>query len=90
VAVVGSRAATSYGLELAGDLGRDLATMGQTVISGAAYGIDQAAHRGALVAGGSTIAVLPGGAVAPTQPHMPSSSTPSRNGAWSSPRARPA
>jgi len=62
VAVVGSRAATSYGQEMASDLGRDLASMGQTIISGAAYGIDQAAHRGALVAGGSTIAVLPCGA----------------------------
>ena len=62
VAVVGSRAATSYGLELASDLGRDLASMGQTVISGAAYGIDQAAHRGAVVAGGSTIALIPCGA----------------------------
>lgn len=62
VAVVGSRAATSYGLEVASDLGRDLASMGQTVISGAAYGIDQAALRGALLAGGTTIAVLPCGA----------------------------
>jgi DNA processing protein len=62
VAVVGSRAATSYGLELASGLGRDLASMGQTIISGAAYGIDQAAHRGALVGGGPTIAVLPCGA----------------------------
>jgi len=62
VAVVGSRAATSYGQELASDLGRDLASMGQTIISGASYGIDQAGHRGALVGGGSTIAVLPCGA----------------------------
>lgn len=62
VAVVGSRAATSYGLELASDLGRDLASMGKAVASGAGYGIDQAALRGALVAGGTAIAVLPCGA----------------------------
>ncbi|GGD10684.1 DNA-processing protein DprA [Nocardioides daphniae] len=61
VAVVGSRAATSYGTEQATELSRDLARMGHTVISGAAYGVDQAAHRGALLAGGPTIAVLPGG-----------------------------
>lgn len=61
VAVVGSRAATSYGTEQATELGRDLATMGHTVISGAAFGVDQAAHRGALLAGGPTIAVMPGG-----------------------------
>lgn len=62
VAVAGSRAATSYGLEVASDLGRDLASMGKAVISGAAYGIDQAALRGALLAGGTGIAVLSCGA----------------------------
>lgn len=61
VAVVGSRAATNYGTEQATELSRDLATMGHTVISGAAFGVDQAAHRGALLAGGPTIAVMPGG-----------------------------
>ncbi|KRF05405.1 DNA protecting protein DprA [Nocardioides sp. Soil777] len=61
VAVVGSRAATNYGTEQATELSRDLATMGHSVISGLAYGVDQAAHRGALIAGGPTVAVLPGG-----------------------------
>lgn len=65
VAVVGSRAATSYGTEQATELSRDLAAMGHTVVSGLAYGIDQAAHRGALLAGGPTIAVLPRGADRP-------------------------
>lgn len=61
VAVVGSRAATSYGTHRASELSWDLATMGHTVVSGLAYGVDQAAHRGALLAGGPTIAVMPCG-----------------------------
>lgn len=61
VAVVGSRAATNYGTEQATELSRDLARMSHTVVSGAAFGVDQAAHRGALLAGGPTIAVMPGG-----------------------------
>jgi DNA processing protein len=48
VAVVGSRAATPYGLRIATELGADLAASGMTVVSGAAFGIDAAAHRGAL------------------------------------------
>lgn len=58
VAVVGSRAATSYGVEQARSLGTDLAVEGMTIVSGAGFGIDQAAHRGALAAGGTTVAVL--------------------------------
>lgn len=58
VAVVGSRSATSYGAEVAGALGADLAVAGQAVVSGAAFGIDQAAHRGALAVRGVTVAVL--------------------------------
>ncbi len=61
VAVVGSRAATDYGLYVAGELGAGLADRGLRVVSGAAYGIDGAAHRGALAAGGVTVAVLAGG-----------------------------
>jgi DNA processing protein len=58
VAVVGARAATLTGLEVARDLGRELAATGVLVISGLARGIDAAAHRGALEAGGPTLAVL--------------------------------
>ncbi|MEP6813917.1 MAG: DNA-processing protein DprA [Marmoricola sp.] len=58
VAVVGSRSATSYGADAAGEIGATLGQAGHTVISGAAYGIDQAAHRGALAVRGPTIAVL--------------------------------
>lgn len=65
VAVVGSRAATDYGTHQATELSRDLAAMGHTVVSGLAYGVDQAAHRGALLAGGPTIAVMPCGADRP-------------------------
>lgn len=58
VAIVGSRSATSYGDKVAGDMGADLARASYTVVSGAAFGIDQAAHRGALATDGMTIAVL--------------------------------
>lgn len=62
VAVVGTRRASSYGLQVAGALGRGLAAAGLTVLSGMAHGIDSAAHLGALESGGPTIAVLAGGA----------------------------
>jgi len=58
VAVVGARAATGYGTHLAGELGAGMGDRGFTVVSGAAIGIDGAAHRGALAADGATVAVL--------------------------------
>lgn len=58
VAIVGSRAASRHGAEMAFALGRGLASRGVLVVSGGALGIDAAAHRGALVAGGSTAVVL--------------------------------
>ncbi|QYN33239.1 DNA-processing protein DprA [Pseudonocardia sp. DSM 110487] len=58
VAVVGARAATSYGAHVAAELGSGLADRGCTVVSGAAIGIDGAAHRGALGVDGATVAVL--------------------------------
>ncbi len=61
VAVVGARAATAYGSQIAGELAAGLADRHITVVSGGAYGIDAAAHRGALAAGGRTVAFLAGG-----------------------------
>jgi len=58
VAVVGSRSASSYGGDVAREMARVLAESGLPVISGAAFGIDQAAHRGALSGGGPTVAVM--------------------------------
>jgi DNA processing protein len=58
VAIVGARMATSYGVHVATNLGYELAEQGWTVVSGGAYGIDAAAHRGALTASGMTVAVL--------------------------------
>jgi DNA processing protein len=57
VAVVGARAATRYGLDVADALAADLARAGVCVVSGMARGIDGAAHRGALAAGGTTLAL---------------------------------
>lgn len=72
VAIVGSRRASPYGLEMARSLGRSLAAAGVPVVSGMALGIDSAAHGGALDAGGATLAVLAGGADTP----YPRSKTP--------------
>ncbi|MET9733974.1 DNA-processing protein DprA [Streptomyces sp. NPDC006458] len=58
VAVVGARACTEYGAHLAVTLAAGLAEHGWVVVSGGAYGVDGAAHRGALGAGGATVAVL--------------------------------
>lgn len=58
VAIVGSRASTGYGESVTVQLAAEAAEAGLVVISGAAYGIDTAAHRGALAGGGRTIAVL--------------------------------
>jgi DNA processing protein len=61
VAIVGSRAATAYGSGVASELAAVLAEHGVTVISGGAYGIDAAAHRGAIAVDGPTIAVVANG-----------------------------
>jgi DNA processing protein len=58
VAIVGSRASTAYGEHVAGELGHQLGERGWTVVSGGAFGIDAAAHRGAMAAEAPTVAVL--------------------------------
>ena len=62
VAIVGARDCTTYGAECASELGADLTDAGWTVVSGAAYGIDACAHRGAMSLGRPTVAVLACGA----------------------------
>ena len=58
VAIIGARGPTAYGLETAHKLAADLAALGLCIVSGMARGIDAASHEGALVAGGTTVAVL--------------------------------
>ncbi len=75
MAIVGARRASPYGLEMAYELGRGLGAAGVTVVSGLALGIDAAAHRGCLDAGGRPIAVLAGG---PDVPYPRSNARPVR------------
>lgn len=60
-AVVGSRAATTYGVEICAELVQQLSSQRFVIVSGGAYGIDRQAHHSALTAGGRTVAVLAGG-----------------------------
>jgi DNA processing protein len=65
VSIVGSRAATGYGVHVATELAAALAEAGWAVVSGCAFGIDVAAHRGALAMSGRTVGVLAGGVDVP-------------------------
>jgi DNA processing protein len=68
VAMVGSRAPTEYGLHVAERISSQIASFGLSVVSGMARGIDAASHRGALRAGGRTLAVLGSGIDVPYPP----------------------
>jgi DNA processing protein len=72
IAIVGSRKLTHYGASAAEDISGNLAFMGFTVVSGMARGVDSICHKGALKAGGRTIAVLGSG---PDVPYPPENKT---------------
>jgi len=72
IAIVGSRKLTHYGASVAEKISEDLARMGFTVVSGMARGVDSISHKGALRAGGRTIAVLGSG---PDVPYPPENKT---------------
>jgi len=61
IAIVGARAASNYGMRIAGDVAAQLGERGWSIVSGAAYGIDAAAHRGAIASSAQTAAVLASG-----------------------------
>lgn len=67
IAVVGCRASTAYGEQVAADLSSALCDRGFTIVSGGAYGIDGMAHRAALVSEGPTVAVMAGESTASTR-----------------------
>lgn len=68
IGIVGSRKPTSYGMSIAEKLSEELVSMGFTIISGMARGIDSCAHKGAIRAGGRTIAVFGSGINVPYPP----------------------
>jgi DNA processing protein len=82
VALVGTRRASGLACDLARDLAASVARTGETVVSGGAYGIDAAAHEGALEAGGHTTVVLAGGLDRPyPDRHIPLFERAARQGA---------